>query len=126
MKELIFYNAGKSDFNSGLLEQIGGLVPPENIIQCKNMRQLQAALLKPAYNLLAAVLAVSDRQELTELVSITKFLRSTRVILILPDRELETVSEGHALRPRFLTWAARPSGEVIAVLHKMLARADET
>ena len=86
MKELIFYNTGQSDFTSGLLAQIGALVAPENIIMCKDIKQLRAALLKPAYNLLAAVLAVSGRQELYDLISIDKFLHSTSVILILPDR----------------------------------------
>jgi hypothetical protein len=126
MKDLIFYTTGQSDFTSGLLGQIGALIPEKNIILCEDIKQLRAALLKPAYNLLAAILAVSGRQELRDLISIAKFLRSTRVILILPDRELETVSQGHALRPRFLTWPAKAPYEVIAVLHKMLALANES
>jgi hypothetical protein len=125
MKDLIFYATGQSDFTSGLLAQIGTLIPEENIILCRDIKQLRAALLKPAYNLLAAILTVTGSQELRDLVSIARFLRSTRVILILPDREMETVTQGHALRPRFLTWPARAPGEVIAVLNKMLAVANE-
>jgi hypothetical protein len=126
MKDLIFYNTGQSHFTSGLLDQIGALIPSENIILCKDIKQLRAALLKPAFNLLAAILAVSGRQELLDLVAISKFLRAARIILILPDREMETVSQGHELRPRFLTWPAAAPGEVMAVLHKMLARADQS
>jgi hypothetical protein len=125
MKDLIFYNTGKNHFTSGLLEQIGGLIPSQNIIMCRDIIQLRAALLKPAYNLLAAVLAVSGRKELLDLVSISKLLRATRIILILPDRELETVSQGHELRPRFLTWPAAAPTEVMAVLNKMLTQADQ-
>ncbi len=126
MKDLIFYDAGQSHFTSGLLDQIRALIPSENIILCKDIEQLRAALLKPAYNLLAAILMVSGRQELFDLVAIAKFLRAASIILILPDRELETVSQGHELRPRFLTWPAAAPGEVMAVLHKMLARADQS
>ena len=125
MQDIIFYNTCQSRFTSGLLDRIGALVPPPNIILCKDIGQLRAALLKPAYNLLAAILTVSGRQELLDLVAIAKFLRSARVILILPDKELETVSQGHELRPRFLTWPAAAPGEVMAVLHKMLANADQ-
>lgn len=124
MRDLIFYNSGQNNFTSGLLDQIGALVPSPNVILCKDIQQLRAALLKPAYNLLAAILAVSGRQELLDLVAISKFLRTARVILILPDREMETVSQGHELRPRFLTWSASAPSEVMAVLHK-LSKADQ-
>jgi len=119
--ELIFYSNDRNDFSSGLLDQISALVPMESLVVCRNFRQLRRALLKPAYNLFAAILVVSGRQDLLDLISMARFLRSIRIILILPDREPETISKGHALRPRFLTWPAGDSGEVISVLHKMLA-----
>jgi hypothetical protein len=122
--ELIFYSAGKNDYSSGLLEQIRTLVPTENLVVCRDSRQLRGALLKPAYDLLAVILVVSCSQELLDLCSMG-FLRSINVILILPDHEPDTTSKGHALRPRFLTWPGSDSREIISVLHKMLSNAQK-
>jgi hypothetical protein len=125
MQDLIFYNTDQNRFTSGLLDQIGAMTPSPNIIMCKDIQQLRAALLKPAYNLLATILAISERQELLELIGIAKLLQTARIILILPDRELETILQGHELRPRFLTWPASAPGEVLAVLQKMLTQMDQ-
>ncbi len=123
--ELIFYCADSNDFSSGLLDQVRDLVPVERLVMCRNFVELQASLLKPEYDLFAAILVVSSRHDLLDLVSIGEFLRSIRVILILHDREQETVSKGHDLKPRFLTWPDWNSREVIAVLGKMLENVEQ-
>jgi hypothetical protein len=117
--KFIFYCADRNDFSSGLLDQIASLVLAERLVVCRNFEELQSALLKSAYDLFAAVLVVSSRHDLLDLLSIRDFLTSVRVILVLPDCEQETISKGHYLKPRFLTtdWN---SEEVIAVLAKML------
>lgn len=118
--KLIFYCADPNDFSSGLLDQIGSLVPAERLLVCRNFERLQRCLLKPENDLFAAVLVASSRHDLLDLVSIREFLTSIRVIIVLPDCERETVSKGHDLKPRFLTWPAWDSCEVVAVLRKML------
>ena len=123
--KLIFYCADPNDFSAGLLGQIGSLVPAERLVVCRNFEELQSSLLKSAYDLFAAVLVVSSRHDLVDLLSIREFLTSIRVILVLPDCEQETVSKGHGLKPRFLTWPAWDSCEVIAVLCKMLGSVEK-
>ncbi len=118
--KLIFYCADPNDFSAGLLDQIGSLVPAERLVACRSFAELQSSLLRSAYDLFAAVLVVSSRDDLGDLLSIREFLTSIRVILVLPDCEQETVSKGHDFKPRFLTWPAWDSCEVIAVLRKML------
>jgi hypothetical protein len=123
--ETIFYGAESNSFGLGLLDQIGVLVSGERLVVCRNLGELRGSLLKPAYDLLAAILVASSRHDLLDLLSIAELLHSVRVILILPDWERETISIGHALRPRFLTWPAWNSNEVIAVLAKMLGNAEK-
>ncbi|MFZ2448808.1 MAG: hypothetical protein WAW37_20790 [Syntrophobacteraceae bacterium] len=118
--ELIFYCSDPNDFSLGLLDRVGALVTAERLVACRNFGELQASLLRPEYDLFAAILVVSSRNDLLDLISIGELLRSMRVILVLPDWERETILKGHDLKPRFLTWPAWNSNEVIAVLHKML------
>jgi hypothetical protein len=123
--ELIFYCAGPNGFSSRLLDEIGVLVSGKSLVECRNFEELKGSLLKPEYDLFAAILVVSSRHDLLDLLSIAEFLHSVRIILILPDWEQETISIGHALRPRFLTWPAWNSNEVTAVLAKMLRNAEK-
>ncbi|MFZ0928617.1 MAG: hypothetical protein WAN11_08450 [Syntrophobacteraceae bacterium] len=123
--KLIFYCNDPNDFCAGLLDQIGSLVPAKRLEVYRNFEELKSSLLKSAYDLFAAVLVVSSRHDLLDLLSIREFLTSIRVILVLPDCERETVSKGHDLRPRFLTWPPWDPCEVIAVLRMMLSSVEK-
>ena len=54
------------------------------------------------------------------MLSLRKLLSDLRLILILPDRDRDTVMSAHALRPRFLTYADGNLDDIAAVLRKML------
>ncbi len=70
-----------------------------------------------------AVLVAHTRQCLEELLSIRNLLGNVRIILLLPDREPETVARGHDLHARFLTYLDGDPGEVAMVLSRMAERA---
>lgn len=118
--QLIFYCANQDDYSSKLLEQISVLVPTGSIVRCQNFKELKKALLKPEYDLFAAILVISGRQDLFDIQSVSDLLRSIRVILIIPNWERENILKGHSLRPRLLTLPGRNSSDVVAVLQKML------
>ncbi len=118
--ELIFYCADQSDYSSELLKKISVLVPFRSLIKCLNFKTLKCSLLKPEYDLFAAILVISSRQDLLDVQSISDLLLTIRVILIIPDWGQEDILRGHSLRPKLLTSPGRNSNDVIAVLQKML------
>ncbi|NQT58554.1 MAG: hypothetical protein HQ557_06185 [Bacteroidetes bacterium] len=65
-----------------------------------------------------AVLLASTQEELTDILTIRNLLDDVRIILILPDRNKETISKGHSLYPRFLTYVDSDFSWVAAVLKK--------
>jgi hypothetical protein len=69
-----------------------------------------------------AVLHLTRKEDLTDVLSIKDLLGDIRIILRLPDREEETVSKGHILRPSFLVYPDSELREVTEVLKKMLRR----
>jgi hypothetical protein len=121
---VIFYCADANDFSSRMLHNVSALVPGGKLIECGNHKELHRCLLKQGFDLFAAILVISSRKDLLDLLSIAELLHSVRVILILPDWEQETISKAHELKPRFLTtdWN---SEEVIAVLAKMLRNVEK-
>jgi len=55
-----------------------------------------------------------------KLVEYQEWLWDHRLILVLPDDDMETISLGHALRPRFVTYAESDFIDISAVLGKIL------
>jgi hypothetical protein len=73
-----------------------------------------------------AVLVADSRECLRELLVLRHLFRNFRIILILPDRKPETVSKGHDLRARFLTYIDSDPVEVALVLSKMAEQRRQT
>lgn len=83
---------------------------------------LSRRLRRPAGAPTIAALLTGNKEDLLNIVSIRKLLSGMPVILILPDREKDTVAMGHALSPRFLTYTDSNLQEVTAVLGKVLEK----
>lgn len=66
-----------------------------------------------------AVLFAIDKKDLLDLLSIRDLLDDIGIILILPDDKKETISAGHRLRPRYISYADGNFNDVAAVLNKM-------
>ena len=75
---------------------------------------------RPADDLTIAVFLASDREDLQQLVAIRDLIINIRIILVLPDRENETIAEGHSLQPRFITYLDSDFEEIGSVMNKMI------
>ncbi len=117
---LLLY-AKNDDCYSEKLQAAGeSVVSKEEIEVIYSIEHLSEMLMNAPYKDTVAVLITEKRDELFQLNSILGLLRKARVILILPDREPETVSIGYKLEPRFLSYIDSDVSEVSAVLNKML------
>mgnify|MGYP006294390283 CR=1 FL=1 len=67
-----------------------------------------------------AVVAVSDLEDLSALLSIREWLLDLRIILILPEIGRELTMSGHRLYPRYIAYGDGDLEDVAAVLEKML------
>ncbi len=121
--KLIFYATETHDSGARLQTMIETKVPNENIevhrtIDSLNLR-LRQLKLNNSYDLSIAVILAGRKEDLFDILSIRKLLRDIRIILILPDRDENTIAMGHHLRPRLLSYADSDFSEVVAVLAKM-------
>jgi hypothetical protein len=66
------------------------------------------------------LILVDSREDLAELFSIKKLLFDVRTILVLPDKNSDTVAIGHLLRPRFISYRDGNFLDVAAVLARMI------
>ena len=68
------------------------------------------------------VLLATSTTALMEIFAVKDFISDIRKVLILPDSELDTISLGLKLYPRFFSYADSDFEDVAAVLRKMTGK----
>jgi hypothetical protein len=77
-------------------------------------------LRRPSKRPLAIILLAETQTELQEVLALACWLEDFRVILIVPDSTPETITSGHRLRPRYLTYADGDFSDVASVVEKLV------
>ncbi len=115
---LIVYTNPKDDSASLLQDEISKIASlnvefihtPENF-----MRSLKSHMVSQS----VVVFQATDQADFLFLDSIRNLLFDARLILILPDREKDTIKKGFSLYPRYMAYADDDYKDVAAVLKKM-------
>ena len=81
--------------------------------------KVNKAFLAPGKKPDVLVLLIANQMELQDFLSMKKVLLSTKIILVLPDRDRETIASAHKLFPRFISYCENDFSEVVAVLEKI-------
>ena len=121
---VLFYAKKKGGITDSLGRIIEGAVPKKNLEKYSTIAGLSQRLRLPTNNLGIAVIAVTTKRQLNQIVAIRHLLADIRIILIVPDRAPDTVAEAHILSPRFLTYVDSDFSSIEAVLAKMLRSAN--
>jgi hypothetical protein len=119
MKLLLYLNGTKANAER-LQHAVEGAGTGHHIEFCYSVAGLLQRFRLGRSDLAVVILFASDRTHLAEFLSIGDWLNDLRTILILPDRDSDTITQGLTLRPRYLTFADTDFSDVSAVLAKML------
>lgn len=117
---LLLYVKDQDEAGKCLQRVIEAVLHPSQMTVFTDMGVLYRRLSKPRDGVNIAVLMASTQQDLEDFLPLADHYWGLRLILILPDRGKETISRGHSLRPRFLTFSDSNFEDVEAVLRKML------
>jgi len=118
--KLICYADDKTPAGDRLLRMIDGQVSTEFVETYRSLADFRQGLLQQRQKPNAAVLMATNVKELKRIITLEKLLTDTRILLILPDRNKETVSAGHQLRPRYMSYADSDFADVVAVVKQIL------
>jgi hypothetical protein len=123
--KILFYSSKEEDSEIGIGERLRALVPEERLEVYRSIEELVHGLYRLYRHDTIILLQARDREELLRIVSLRDLLQGLRVILLIPDREGETISLAHSLRPRFLSNSESGFSETMSVLQKMLEHRDD-
>lgn len=119
---LLLYVSVSEGVGKRLQKMIEEIVPMRNLEVYRTIENLSRRFRQPVDNLpITAILLAARSEDLLGFLSIRDLLRDVRIILILPDRDEETIAQGHTLRPRFLSYTDSDFSDIVAVLKKCLA-----
>ena len=117
--DLLLYSARESKTARRLsqaLHRIQGNLSREHI---RNLDVLVRRLRRPSVKPLAVILLAENQTELQELVALECWLEDFRIILIVPDTAHETMTMGHRLRPRYLSYVHKDFSDVASVIARL-------
>ena len=104
MRVIVFRNS-ESQAGKRLRGIITDAQPDIPVEYTDTLADLMETLKRPGNGPSILVLQIVDQRTLDELISAGDWLTDFQIILILPDQCPETISKGHLLLPRFLTFA---------------------
>lgn len=117
---LIFYEKSIDGIAEQLKQMMKPLIGEDEIKVYNTIPILSKRLSRPIDGRVIMVLVPADRNDLLDIYAIRELFGIIRIIIILPDREDESVRMGYQLQPRFLTYMNEELSEVYSVLRKML------
>jgi hypothetical protein len=85
----------------------------------RTINNLSRSLRQPKNDLTIVVLLPAEREDILDAFNIQHLFRNTRVILVIPDLEKETIALAHRLRPRYLTYVHGNVPALQTVIHNM-------
>ena len=118
--DLLFYASANHDVTKRLQEVMETVAPEENRVTYRDIQALSQRFREPAEGQRIVLLSALNQQDLSSIQSIRSLLSDESIIIILPDREADTITIGHSLHPRFLTYIDSDFAELTGVLVKML------
>lgn len=110
--------------STSVLERFQGLVELVNsqaeAVVTRTIDDLTHNLRQPKHDLAFVVFFTCSKQELLNIIDLSGLLKDVRIIIVLPDRDTDTIRMGHKLYPRFLTDIEDKSNTLELVINKML------
>lgn len=119
-KRLLLYVPVGGGIGYRLTEAVAAVLPKKEVEMVQTLDTLSDRLQQPLNGLELAVLLSANRRQLMDFLNLSPLLDRLRIILILPDNKPLTISLGHSLQPRFVTYIHSDFQDVAAVLQKIL------
>ena len=118
---LLLYAKGQNGVSQALKPILNGGSPGVCLEAYADLEDLFHRLRKPRLNLKIGILSIGCETELDRLLTIRELLSDMRLVLVLSDKDPQTVSKAHALAPRFITFTDAGIDPLVSVIEKMMA-----
>ncbi len=117
---LLLYAKATNGVSQQLKQILNGDASDAGLNVYSNMDDLFQRLRQPRLNLKIGVFCIGSEVELDRLLTIRELLSDMRLVLVLFDKDPQTLSKAHALAPRFITFDDAGIEPLMSVVEKMM------
>ena len=119
--KILFYSPSADPSGDKLKQSVDEVVDRAQVEVHRQVTGLVQRLRMPSSDLEMAIIMPANRHELFAVSPLLAGFQGIRLVLVLPDREDETIAMAHSLRPRFVTYSNGDYSELKEVVKKMLS-----
>ena len=117
---LLVYAKAKNGVSTELKQILNGRSSGVCLETYSDLDDVFQRLRQPRLNLKIGVLSIGSEAELDRLLTIRELLSDMRLVLVLSDKDPQTVAKAHALAPRFITFSDAGVDPLVSVVEKMM------
>jgi hypothetical protein len=117
---IVIFSSAKNDAAKQLLKEIQNRFGDRRIEIATTVKAFGEWFHRPMIERLILILMPENQEQLEELISLGDVMDDNPILFVLPNREPLTVSIGHKLYPRFVSYLDSDFSYLAAVLHRML------
>ncbi len=111
--------------HKNLLKKVREVVPPTQLEEFHDFETLMQFLVRLLDEDQIMVLRVSSPEDFINYRRTREFMRDVQILLVMPDHQEKSLSLGHLLHPRFMTFEDGDFNDLASVLEKMLNNKDK-
>lgn len=120
---LLFFHTTANGMGELLRRRLHEIAPRGGLETFQRLGSFANRLISTSSSASVAILLAASREDLLGLHTIRHLLEDMRVLLVVPDGDPQTVRLAHDLAPRFLSYLDDDPSHLLAVLERMLGRA---
>jgi hypothetical protein len=117
--DILYFNPGKEKIGNDLLGILESHITAKNIRIYRDMDSFSRKLIEPQKENAIAVILTADEEDLMKLYAVKHLLYKAITILILPDRERDTIAVGFRCKPYFMTFVDYDPDEIGHVIRTL-------
>jgi hypothetical protein len=118
--KILLYMPNEDTIGARLLRMIERSAINSKIEIYRRIHSLIQRLREPTYDIDVFFLMIANKKQLSRILSIKELLLDLKTVLILPDRAHDTISSGHELYPRYISFIDGNFKDIGEVLRNMI------
>jgi hypothetical protein len=116
---LLIYSSQRERERERLSKIISARMPKEKSDICRTIEALSQRLRQPTLEQRVLVLLIDSREELKRMLEINELLDDTKILLVLPGMDSDTIACGHRLHPRYISDYTGDFSDIVSVLSRI-------
>ncbi len=122
MIKILLYRNSREKIGERINSLIRDRFPQLDIIVSDSIQEISSTLCRPLHEISVIILPIASTFELAAFQNLNSVFEKSRVILILPDRDVETLAKAIRIKSSFITYFDNDIKDIASVLEKLMKK----